>query len=62
MADGDKRLPLEVDAFALGLVSLCDGVQFLRMCNPQAVTDEAIQSVLVGFLSWLVSVSASTVD
>ncbi len=62
MADGDKGLPLEVDAFALGLVSLCDGVQFLRMCNPQAVTDEAIQSVLAAFLSWLVSVSAPTVD
>lgn len=55
LTDGDRGLPLEVDAFALGLVSLCDGVQFLRMGNPQTVTGQAIQSVLAEFLSWALS-------
>jgi AcrR family transcriptional regulator len=44
-------LPLQVDALALGLVSLCDGMQFFRMCDPQMVNDEVMQTVLAGFLS-----------
>ncbi|CAB3809213.1 hypothetical protein LMG28614_06983 [Paraburkholderia ultramafica] len=44
-------LPSQADALAVALVSLCDGVQFLRMCNPQMVSGKVIQTVLAGFLS-----------
>jgi AcrR family transcriptional regulator len=44
-------LPLPADTLALGLVSLCDGVQFFRMCDPQIVTDEVTEKVLSGFFS-----------
>ncbi|SIT37481.1 Transcriptional regulator, TetR family [Paraburkholderia ribeironis] len=53
LVDSDSALPLQVDALALGLVSLCDGMQFFRMCNSQTETDQAIQSVLVEFVSWV---------
>lgn len=46
-----RPLPLQADAIALGLVSLCDGVQFFRMCTPQMVSDEVMQTVLAGFFS-----------
>ncbi|CAN7354926.1 TetR/AcrR family transcriptional regulator [Trinickia sp. LjRoot230] len=42
-------LPLPADTLALGLVSLCDGVQFFRMSDPQQFTDEITESVLAGF-------------
>jgi AcrR family transcriptional regulator len=61
VADGDRGLSVDVDTFALGLVSLCDGVQFLRMCNPQTATDQAIQSVLAQFLSWVLSRQAGEI-
>jgi AcrR family transcriptional regulator len=44
-------LPLPADTLALGLVSLCDGVQFFRMCDPQMVTDEVTERVLSGFFA-----------
>ncbi|OUL92862.1 TetR family transcriptional regulator [Paraburkholderia hospita] len=46
-----RQPPLQVDALARGLVSLCDGMQLLRMCDPQMVNDEVTQTVLAGFLS-----------
>jgi AcrR family transcriptional regulator len=51
--DSDGASPLQADALALGLVSLCDGMQFFRLCSPQTVTDQAIQSVLAEFVSWV---------
>ncbi|MHB9841761.1 TetR/AcrR family transcriptional regulator [Paraburkholderia terrae] len=46
---------LQADALAIGLVSLCDGVQLFSMGNPQMVSDKVIQSVLAGFLSCVLS-------
>ena len=46
-----RPLLLQADVLALGLVSLCDGVQFVRMCDPQMVSDEVMQTVLAGFFS-----------
>jgi len=46
-----RPVPLQADALALGLVSLCDGVQFFRMCDPHLVSDEVMQTVLAGFFS-----------
>lgn len=43
------ELSLPAETLALGLVSLCDGVQFFRMCDPQQFTDEITESVLAGF-------------
>ncbi|MDH6153430.1 MULTISPECIES: TetR/AcrR family transcriptional regulator [Paraburkholderia] len=39
------------DALALGLMSLCDGVQLFRMCDPQLMSDKMVQTVLTGFFS-----------
>jgi AcrR family transcriptional regulator len=52
-ADGGGALPVQADALAFGLVSLCDGMRFFSMCNEQPVTGHAIQSVLAEFLSWI---------
>jgi len=46
-----RPLPLQADALALGLVSLRDGMQLFRMCDPQMVSDEAMQTVIAGFFS-----------
>lgn len=46
-----RPLLLQADVLALGLLSLCDGVQFVRMCDPQMVSDEVMQTVLAGFFS-----------
>ena len=46
-----RSLPLQADALALGIVSLCDGVQFFRLCDPQMVSDQVMQTVLAGFFS-----------
>jgi AcrR family transcriptional regulator len=48
-----RPLPLQADTLALGLVSLCDGVQFFRMCNPQMVGDKVMERLLAGVLSWV---------
>ncbi len=44
-------LPLPPETLALGLVSLCEGVQFFRMSDPQMVTDEVSKKVLAGFFA-----------
>lgn len=53
LIDCDSQLALDADALALSLVSLCDGMQLSKICNPQIVTDQAIHSVLVEFVSCL---------
>jgi AcrR family transcriptional regulator len=47
----DRPLPQQTDALALGLVSLCDGVQFFRMCDPQMMSGKVMQGLLIGFFS-----------
>ncbi|MEM5461452.1 TetR/AcrR family transcriptional regulator [Paraburkholderia phytofirmans] len=44
-------MALQTDALALGLMSLCDGVQFFRMCDPQLMSDKVMHTVLTGFFS-----------
>ncbi|SMF60782.1 transcriptional regulator, TetR family [Trinickia caryophylli] len=44
-------LSMPADVLALGLVSLCDGVQSFRMSDPQQVTDDLAESVLATFFS-----------
>lgn len=46
------RLPAET--LALGLMSLCDGVQSYYTADPQHVSAEAAEAVLAGFFSWAV--------
>lgn len=46
-----RPLPLQAEALAVGLASLCEGVQFFRMCSPQTVSDKVLQTVLAGFFS-----------
>ncbi|MEX3957221.1 MULTISPECIES: TetR/AcrR family transcriptional regulator [Trinickia] len=46
-------LPLPPETLALGLVSLCEGMQFFRMTDPQTVTDEVSKTVLAGFFARL---------
>jgi AcrR family transcriptional regulator len=48
---GGRQLPLQADALALGLVSLRDGMEFSRMCDPQRVSDKVMQIVLARFFS-----------
>ncbi|MDH6147665.1 MULTISPECIES: TetR/AcrR family transcriptional regulator [Paraburkholderia] len=43
--------PLQAETLAVGLMCLCDGAKFLRMCSPQAVSDKVLQTVLAGFFS-----------
>ncbi|RKP52507.1 TetR/AcrR family transcriptional regulator [Trinickia fusca] len=44
-------LQLPAETLALGLMSLCDGVQFFRMTDPQEINEDLIESVLAGFFS-----------
>src|SRR5260370_882892 len=44
-------LPLPAETLALGLMSLCEGVQFLYASDPQHVTDELAESVLGWFFA-----------
>ncbi|CAB3781373.1 hypothetical protein LMG28690_01184 [Paraburkholderia caffeinilytica] len=37
-------LGASVESLALGLLSLCEGLQFLRLCDPETVSDEATQA------------------
>ena len=46
------QMPAEV--LALGLISLLDGVQAFRICDPQHVTDDLAEAVLAGFFSKVV--------
>jgi AcrR family transcriptional regulator len=45
--DGNA-LPLQPDALALGLVSLCDGVRLFRTSDPQMASDATIDMLLAG--------------
>jgi AcrR family transcriptional regulator len=47
----DGPLRLHPDALALGLVSLSEGVQLSRMCEPEAANDNVMQTVLARFFS-----------
>ncbi|WP_028208587.1 TetR/AcrR family transcriptional regulator [Paraburkholderia nodosa] len=49
--DADGALRVDAGALAVALVSLCDGIQLFRMCNPQTAKDLAIQSVLAELAS-----------
>ncbi|WP_233860107.1 TetR/AcrR family transcriptional regulator [Paraburkholderia sp. HD33-4] len=52
LSERDGRpLALQPDALALGLVSLCDGVQLSRMCDPETASDDVTRTVLAGFFS-----------
>ncbi|WP_201702495.1 TetR/AcrR family transcriptional regulator [Paraburkholderia kirstenboschensis] len=42
---------LPTDALVLGLMSLCDGVQFSGMCEPELMSDKMMQTVLAAFFS-----------
>ena len=46
------QMPAEV--LALGLISLLDGIQALRVCDPHHITDNLAESVLAGFFSKVV--------
>ncbi|MGY6123214.1 TetR/AcrR family transcriptional regulator (plasmid) [Paraburkholderia strydomiana] len=48
---GGCELPLPPDAVALTLMSLCNGLHFLKICTPQAVGEEAIQSLVCELIS-----------
>ncbi len=47
-------LPLPAETLALGLISLCDGVQFFYTADPANVTDKVTESVLAGFFARVV--------
>ncbi|MFK4448421.1 AcrR family transcriptional regulator [Caballeronia udeis] len=46
--------PLPAETLALGLMALCNGVQFFYSLNPQAVSGELAESVLAHFFSRVV--------
>jgi AcrR family transcriptional regulator len=46
-----RPLALPAEILALGLMSLCDGVQSYHTANPQLVTEEAARAVLGGFFA-----------
>ncbi|MGF6772107.1 AcrR family transcriptional regulator [Paraburkholderia sp. GAS199] len=47
-------LPLTAETLAMGLMGLCDGVQFFYTVDPQHVTAEVAESVLAGFFARVV--------
>jgi AcrR family transcriptional regulator len=47
-------LLLPPETLALGLTSLCDGIEFFYTSDPQNVTDSVAESVLAGFFSRVV--------
>ena len=51
LTESDNALPLRADALALGFVSLCEGMQLVRLCYPQSATDPLNQIVLAEFAS-----------
>jgi AcrR family transcriptional regulator len=42
-------LPMPAEQLAMGLMALCDGVQFFYTADPQAVSSEFAEAVLGGF-------------
>ncbi|CAB3699723.1 TetR/AcrR family transcriptional regulator [Paraburkholderia rhynchosiae] len=47
-------LPLPPEVLAMGLMGLCDGVQFFYTVDPQNVPSEMAEAVLAGFFSRVV--------
>lgn len=50
-----RPLSVQADAVAFSLAALCEGVQLFRMRNHQMMSDQAIQTALVGFFSYVSS-------
>ncbi|MGF6260844.1 AcrR family transcriptional regulator [Paraburkholderia youngii] len=48
---GDGGRPAQPEALAVGLLSLCDGLRFFRLCNPEEMTDQAIRAILAALFS-----------
>ncbi|WP_321945271.1 TetR/AcrR family transcriptional regulator [Paraburkholderia sp. J10-1] len=49
----EHGLGVRPERLALGLLSLCDGLQLHRISNPDEVNDRVVQETLAGFLSCL---------
>jgi AcrR family transcriptional regulator len=47
-------VPLEPELLAVGLIGLCDGVQFLATADPQHVTPPVVEAVLARFFARVV--------
>ena len=47
-------LPLPAETLAMGLMGLCDGVQFFYTVDPQNVSAEVAETVLAGFFARVV--------
>ena len=47
-------LPLPAETLAMGLMGLCDGVQFFYTVDPQNVSSEMAETVLAGFFARVV--------
>jgi hypothetical protein len=47
-------LPLSAETLALGLMGLCDGVQYFYTVDPQNVTSDTAEAVLAGFFARVV--------
>ncbi len=47
-------LPLSAETLAMGLMGLCDGVQFFHTVDPQNVSAEMTETVLAGFFARVV--------
>jgi len=47
-------LPMPADQLALGLIALCDGMQFFYSSDPQTVPDALAEAVLAGFFGRVV--------
>jgi AcrR family transcriptional regulator len=47
-------MPLEPDLLVIGLIGLCDGVQFLSTADPQHVTPTVVEAVLNRFFARVV--------
>ncbi|MGF6659843.1 AcrR family transcriptional regulator [Paraburkholderia atlantica] len=48
---GDGGWLAQPEALAAALLSLCDGMRFFRLCNPEERTDEAIRVILAALSS-----------
>jgi AcrR family transcriptional regulator len=47
-------MPLEPDRLVIGLIGLCDGVQFLATADPQHITPAVVEAVLGRFFARVV--------
>jgi AcrR family transcriptional regulator len=47
-------LPLPAEVLAMGLMGLCDGVQFFNSVDPHHATGDVVESVLAGFFARVV--------